>query len=64
MILNKITTGFVIQKFDTETQKFIGQSFIAGDDVQWENQEGDKVEEPGQPNTADPYLPFEMIQPK
>lgn len=33
MKINKITTGFVIQTFDTELGKFVSQEFIAGDDV-------------------------------
>ena len=36
MILNKITTGFVIQSFDTETGKYFLQEFVAGDE-KWEN---------------------------
>jgi hypothetical protein len=42
MILNKITTGFVIQQYDTETKKFVSQEFIAGDEVEWE-QDGDTI---------------------
>ena len=58
MIINKITTGFVIQQFDTEKQKFVSQEFIAGDEVDWET-------EVGQPADMDesPYLPFNMEQP-
>jgi hypothetical protein len=57
MIVNKITTGFVIQKFDTETWQFIDQEFIAGDQVDVENEDGEPVE------PFDEYLPFEMKQP-
>jgi hypothetical protein len=71
MIINKITTGFVIQQFDTETQKYIGQSFIASDDVQYENLDGEPLDYEGMaednfgpcaPN-GEPYLPFDMVQP-
>lgn len=57
MIVHKITTGFVIQKFDTKTRQFIGQEFIAGDQVEFENEDGDPVE------SFDEYLPFDMKQP-
>jgi len=72
MLIEKITTGFVIQTFDTENQKFIIQSFVAG---------GSEYEIDGAPLTPDQelvagmvnfgplaeveaYLPFEMVQPK
>lgn len=58
MKIQKITYGFVVQTFDTETQKFTSQEFIAGDQVEWEDENGDPVED--QP---DSYLEFEMIQP-
>jgi len=57
MIVNKATTGFVIQKFDMETRQFICQEFIAGDEVDFENEDGDPVE------SFDEYLPFNMKQP-
>ena len=46
---NKITTGFVIQKFRKDNiGKFrcTHQEFIAGDDVQFENIKGDPIEAP------------------
>lgn len=63
MIIDKITTGYVIQKFDTEKQEFISQSFVAGE-VEYEHN--------GQPiccadleavRADNKYLPFDMIQP-
>lgn len=67
MILLKITTGFVIQKFDTDRQDWVDQTFIASDEVEYETENGDPV------NVTDfldrvisskePYLPFQMIQP-
>jgi hypothetical protein len=57
MIVNKITTGFVIQRFDTETRQFVAQEFIAGDQVDFENEYSEPVE------SFDEYLPFEMKQP-
>jgi len=46
---NKITTGFVVQKYrKNSTGKFrcVHQEFVAGDDVQFENLEGDSIEAP------------------
>jgi hypothetical protein len=31
MILRKITTGFVVQKFDSETGRCLSQEFVAGE---------------------------------
>ncbi len=45
MILNKITTGFVVQKFDSETGRCLSQEFIASDQVEWEDQKGDRIED-------------------
>lgn len=58
MLVNKITVGFVTQVFDTETNQFVSQDFTAGDEVDYEDQDGECVDgdEVG-------YLPFEMNQP-
>jgi hypothetical protein len=63
MIINKITTGFVIQAYDTETKRFISQEFKAADEVTWENEHGESVKSPGSDSVAEPYLGFEMKQP-
>jgi hypothetical protein len=58
MEFNKITTGFVCQKFrKNESSKFvcIHQEFVAGDDVQFENLKGDSIEAP-----EHDYQPFNM----
>ena len=57
MTVNKVTTGFVIQRFDTETRQFVAQEFIAGDQVDFETEYGEPVE------SFNEYLPFEMKQP-
>lgn len=70
MLINKITTGFVIQTFDTTTQAYISQEFKAGD-VEYENQDGSvaSVSEMAKEGfgpfaeSGEPYLPFEMVQP-
>ena len=58
MEINKVTTGFVIQKYRKQsTGKFkcIDQEFVAGDDVQFEDFHGDSVEPP-----EHDYQPFNM----
>jgi hypothetical protein len=65
MIIKKVTAGFVIQTFDTETRKYVNQEFIAGD-VSYENAVGDSVDPELMQNITDgtePYLPFDMVQP-
>lgn len=55
---NKITTGFVCQKFrknESGKSVCIHQEFIAGDDVQFETLKGDPVEAP-----EHDYQPFNM----
>jgi hypothetical protein len=61
MKINKITTGFVVQTYDTETGRCIDQSFIAGDQVDYEDENGDPVDWREAP---DAYQPLEMVQPK
>lgn len=63
MIINKITEGFVVQTYDTETKKWTAQEFIAGDDCVYEDETGTPLDsdDMGDP---EPYLPFEMIQPE
>lgn len=59
MIVNKITVGFVIQKFDSCENVFISQEFIAGDEVSWEDDEGNILDTP----CNNSYLCFNMEQP-
>lgn len=64
MILNKITHGFVIQSYDTKEQKWIGQDFVAGDDVEWEKEGGFLIPHGEVPeDVLNNYLPFHMEQP-
>ena len=65
MFIKKITHGFVIQIFDTETRKYVSQEFIAGE-VCYENVLGESVDGELMTNITDgrePYLPMEMVQP-
>ncbi len=45
MLVKKITVGFVIQDFDTDAKRFISQDFVAGDEVDYEDEKGEAVEE-------------------
>jgi hypothetical protein len=65
MILNKTTTGFVVQKFDAETGRCVSQEFIASDQVEWEDQQGDRIED-GQYgiDLEGLYFPLDMKQPE
>lgn len=64
MQLKKITTGFVIQTIDTETGKLINQEFIAGDQCDYEDEEGNTIDpEECFGDGAEPYFPYDMVQP-
>ena len=64
MIISKITAGFVIQNYDTETGKFMSQEFVAGDEVDYEDENGPIDGDDDQYNgIMDAYLPFDMVQP-
>jgi len=56
MNINKITSGFVTQTF-SEDGKLISQDFIAGDSVDWEDENFEPTDDEGF------YHPFEMKQP-
>ena len=63
MIVNKVTIGFVVQHFDTETKRFVEQHFVGSDDRSWENEMGDSVDAPKGKNGDEPYLNYEMKSP-
>jgi len=60
-MLKKITTGFVIQDFDEKTGKCISQEFVAGDQVDWEDEDGEAIVSPD--GEGFDYFPFDMVQP-
>ena len=60
MKIQKITPGFVVQTYDTKTGRCIEQSFIAGEDTSYEDQNGDAVD---WREEEDACQPFEMVQP-
>ena len=61
MIVKKITYGFVVQEFDEETEKFVSQEFVAGDQVEHEDEDGNQVDD--LTASSIPYLEFDMVQP-
>ena len=66
MIVKKVTTGFVIQRYDTETETFVSQEFVAGDQVDWEDEDGKSLDPDDFVVKGDgtlPYLPFDMVPP-
>ena len=65
MILSKTTTGFVVQKFDSETGRCLSQEFVASDQVEWEDQKGNPIED-GQYglDLEGFYFPLDMKQPE
>lgn len=64
MIIKKITTGFVIQNFDTDTEEFVSQEFICGDQVDLEDELGDPIDDEKIPDDFwSHYLDYAMVQP-
>lgn len=65
MILNKTTSGFVVQKFESETGGCLSQEFVASDQVEWQDQKGDPIED-GQHglDLEGFYFPLDMKQPE
>lgn len=64
MIIHKITPGYVIQVFDTEAKEFTFQEFVAGNEVEYEDETGDVVDFDVATLMMDYYLPYEMVQPE
>ena len=65
MKVNKITTGFVIQTYDTDLQKWTGQEFVAGTETDYEEAGTERILDSADIwiATPDRYLPFDMRQP-
>jgi len=57
--IHKVTVGFTSQVFDKKTGECISQEFIAGDQVNYEDEYGEPIE--GDNNL---YFPLEMVQPE
>lgn len=60
MKINKITRGFVVQTYDTDTGRCIGQEFVAGDQVEYEDEIGLPVE---WREDAEACQSFRMVRP-
>ena len=43
--IRKITDGYVIQRWDKNTGKFLGQEFIAGTNPEYEDEQGNNIDE-------------------
>ena len=64
MIINKITTGVVIQAFDTEKKAFVSQKFVPALCF-YENKNGEPVNKsPLVINGEEAGFPFDMVQPE
>ena len=73
MLINKITTGCVVQTFDTETKRYVKQEFVAGGESEYEDGNNASAVPPTSKEMAkfdfgpdairEPYLPFNMVQP-
>lgn len=60
MKVKKITSGFVVQEYDTELREWVSQEFVASDSFsEWEDENGEYID---MVNTS--YLPFVMVQPQ
>jgi hypothetical protein len=59
--IHKITTGFVTQRFDAETGKFLGQEFTASDQVEYEDEAGNVFGDGDVPIDIE-YHNFDMVQ--
>ena len=57
MIVQKITLGYVVQDFDTETQRFVSQRFVVEGPSDFSDERGFGVKPFPQ------YLAFDMVQP-
>ena len=62
MIVNKITHGYVIQKFDSETKEFLGQEFVSSFDVVFEDDRAE-ILEGYEDDDEDYYRNYLMVQP-
>jgi len=58
---NKVTVGFVVQKFN-EIGEFVEQEFIASDEVSYENKYGESLDLKELPKHGDEYFPLDMVQ--
>ena len=60
--IKKITVGFVVQTWDAESGKFLGQEFVAGDQVDYEDENGEVIDKGEKFFEKYPYHCFDMVQ--
>ena len=58
----KITVGFVVQEYDDDGNP-LHQEFIAGDEVTYEDENGETLDSIEVDTESEEYLPYHMIQP-
>ena len=64
MIIKKIVPGFVVQTFTTESQYPTHQEFVAGNDITYEDVNGNALDEKDiEWEFGEPTLPMKMEQP-
>ena len=64
MIVKKVIVGFVVQNFDTEKKDFVSQDFIASEEVTYEDEYGEAIDEFDFDGLTEAELHFEMKQPE
>lgn len=62
MLFKKITPGFVTQTFN-DAGECVEQNFTAGDDVEYETEDGDPINVMDMPLGGREYQTFDMVQP-
>lgn len=60
MLFKKITHGYVEQTFN-DAGEFVSQQFVAGDDVSFETEDGDEINQVHMPLGGNEYHPFDMV---
>ena len=60
--IHKITTGFVTQRWDAKTKRFLGQDFTAGDQVDYEDENGEPINKTITDLQELEYRCFDMVQ--
>lgn len=64
--IRKITTGYVVQRWDAKTKEFLGQEFHASSEVDVEDEDGNSIDIgdyfDNENNCSIGYVPFDMVQ--
>lgn len=64
MLIKKISAADVIQVFDTELNKFVSQEVVCANEVEYEDENGNPLDDDIVEATFHKhYLPFDMVQP-